>query len=387
MVVRAALLTLTLFASPALAQPAKDSFARMLQAVPAPTSAERLLTATPVLAYIRLDLLAGAPGPTVKPGTARLRAWGYAQMPALGVAGMLGTVPLADAWPATIGFDLDAVDAVLTVPAAGGSLPTSTLRVLAGAPRLHDAAHIGDALRRRGFTQEDVGRTTVFSVGEDNQISPARRTRGDPFEAGVGQAQRIAVTPAGLLVSSETGVMRRALDTLTGHARSLADLDAMRAVVAGCSGTEVMQAIVVSSTAGLSVAVTPPPPFAQPRLPPGTGGPPLPQWDMAALAELAAPPGKPHHRVVLVLPHPEAARAALQARIEAATSGARPLAIASIALRVLPERFNGLGVLVADLHMLSGKGSMAMPLSRWWTDMKLGVSTPITFDTTARSPP
>ena len=101
---RATLLVWTLLAAPALAQSPETSLASMLRAVPAPKDIQELMDATPIVAYIRLDLLAGVRGPASELGTTRLSKLLHVFMPALERAGMINSMALADLWPQSMQF-------------------------------------------------------------------------------------------------------------------------------------------------------------------------------------------------------------------------------------------------------------------------------------------
>lgn len=261
------------------------------------------------------------------------------------------------------------------------------MQVLAGAPRLHDAVSIGEALRRRGFAQVDLGSgagAAVFSFGEDHSLNMRQRSDGDPFGEFVGLAQRIAVTPTGLVMTHGTEAMRRTLESLAGRAPSLAEIDGVRALLAGLAeaqDAQVVQAIALPLVAGAG----------NPAAVAALGGPPMPVWVAALLAELAAPPDRPRQRVVLALLDPDgsdavpaAARAALEARL-AVGAGPRPYGIASVEMRVLPQRFGILRVLVADFHLAPGTPPAAGPLAAWWFGIGMLRPVPITFDASARA--
>ena len=301
-------------------QPAAEvTLAAMLHAVPVPVDPRRVVGTSPLFTCSRLDLLTGAAGPAAKPGATRALALLTGPHPAwnVGAPNTSGFVS-TNHWPATVGSDLDAVDAVMFAP-AGDSLAGSVqaMRVLAGAPRLYDAVRIGEALKQRGFAEVGLGGATVFSFREDYSLNMRQRSPGDPFGDGLGLAQRIAITSAGLVMTHQSEAMRRAIDALAGRAPSFADINAMRAVLAGLAEShdaQVVEAIALPLVAGAGK----PAPVA------ALGGPPMPVWVAALLAELAAPPDRPRQRVVLALLDPDdsdavpmAARAALEARLAA----------------------------------------------------------------------
>ena len=366
-----------LLAAPALAQPDEGSLSRMLRAVPAPADIEPFKMAMPVFAYARLSAGPDAAGHALDMRASRYQTSRAVQPLAVRLAGLSSVLPLAEAWPAILGFEASSVDAVLVAPIAGSN-PASPLRVLAGGPRLQDTVHIGDALGQRGFKRENLNGAALFSLGEDNQINPARRQRGDPFGSNVGLAQRIVVTPPGLLVSSSTRDVQVALDAWSSRVPSFADTGAMGGLLAALPDAEVVQAVVLSPLGGLELrdALPGADPADTSAIP---DGPRMPPWAMAAIAELLSPVDAPRQRLVLALPDPAAARAILEARIRADRADRRPLQITGLDTWVLPGRYGGLGVLAADIQYPSDTPAISTPLYRWYEESSKGRPTPLTF--------
>ena len=337
MPLRALLLLATLIARPAVAGPTDPAFAAMLRAVPA-----ELPATAPLLAYARLDVGGGA------------------TPPALALSNMLPAPGLERGWPAAVGFNLAAVEAVLVVP---GARPAETLRVLAGARGLTDAARVGEARTRRGFARDAAGAVPVFRRGANGAISITDREPEDPFGGGVGLSQRIALTPAGLVVTATDAAMARALGALRGGA-SLAGSAAGRAMLAGLGDATVVGALV------LAPRVEPGDPArmlgAAPAAP--LPGPPMPPWTFAALTEVAAPGGARRPRVVLATAEPEASRAALAARLPGAEVAVRP------------QRVESLAVVVADLPPEIGGAT----LRRWFEAMARREALPVEIGNGAR---
>ena len=366
-------------AAPAMAQPdgamGSGRLSRMLQVVPAPASAQQLMRNDTVFAYAWLRPLPGISGHALDPVAGRYRDLKGSVPVAVESAGLRQQLPVTPTWPTVVGFDADAVDALLVAPMAG-DLPAHPLQVLAGGPRLHDAARIGTVLEGRGFTREEQAGVPLFSIGEDNEISIKRRLAGDPFGGGLGYAQRIAVTPDGLLEASSTGAMRRALDARAGRTPSLAEVVSVRALLAGLPDAEVTQAVALSPLVNLALAdPTGPKAYGPYTLP---AEPPMPVWAMAALAELVSPPGVVRQRLVLAVMDPDAARAVLEVRLKVTQTGPQPVAVQAVAFRVLPERFGPLGVLVADLTVTPPRLVNNTPLYRWYYEASHGIPTPLT---------
>lgn len=387
---------------PPVPSPEDTAPARLLRVVPMPADPARLLTAMPVFSFARLDLLATGRSEWAKvPGATRAAPVLTAAPLAVEESRLLaGGAAGAARWPDLVGFDFDAVDAVLVAGVTAGAVPPGALRVLAGADRLTDAEAVGRALERRGFARHaaDDG-TPLFELGAtDDGVDLLHRARGggDPFGAGVGLAQRIAVLPpAVVLVSSSGAVLRDAIRTGAARGPSLAGAEPVRALVAGLAGPfEVAQLVALPPLAqvsdparvllGAPGVADAPPPF-------GWEAAPMPPWIMAGLAELATPPGAPRrHRVVLVGPDPDGASAALGDRIARAEAGADPYGVASVeaaaAARVAAgsDRFGGLGVAALDLLLRPEARRERTPLYRWWSDVLRRVPVPLTIGAVRR---
>jgi hypothetical protein len=307
--------------------------------------------------------------PRLPPGVLPLAAFGRidpagAAPVALGLARLPLDTAAVEHWPALLGFGFEEVKAVLAAPIAVAGNPAGALRLLAGGAALRDAERIGAALSARGFMRAADG---IWSNGgAEDSIDLARRDRTDPFGAGRGLAQRIAVTEAGVLVASHAGVVRAALAALGGRGPSLAGAPGLPALLAGLAGMEVSQLLILPP---LAAAGDPAQLLRGARpdgamQPPATG-PAMPPWAIAGLAA-----GAPGQRLVLVAPDAEALRPALQARIPEAE------------LRVLPSAVVGFGALVAELRPPPDLPLARTPFHRWWTDIQRRQPVPFTIGTT-----
>ncbi len=151
---RAALATCLLLSTPASADPTLGS---LLKYLPAPQSGRDIGGAALAFVYSRLDLLAGSPEPSVSPGQARRPALSVSVPVAAGFAGLMQGP--TDGWPAKVGFDLDAIDAMLV--GLGSDTPALNPKIFAGAPRLRDATVVGRTLEARGATRATVAGAPV----------------------------------------------------------------------------------------------------------------------------------------------------------------------------------------------------------------------------------
>jgi hypothetical protein len=352
---------------PAGAEAQERPISAMLRAVPAAVMQGLAPSAPELLSYSRFDRLAGAAGPAAAPGATRAEAvmqgWPVAlrRMPRLLQGG-------GAEWPRLVGFDLDAVGAVLVLHPFTAVPGSVGLRVLSGAPRLTDAAALARALERRGFARLDG---PVFSRGADNAIDILARDPDDPFDDGLGRGQRLAPTSAGLLVANDTRILALARATLAGRHPSLADIAPMRALLDALDEAAVVQAqvfgpwaLVSDPAAALGVGRPVPLPF-------GAGGPSMPRWSLAAIAEYAPEDGVVPTRLVLVTPTPREAMETLVGRLERGMAAAeRPYRLLGVSASA------GEGIVVVNLRPARGAEPRERPLHRWLMEMEQRVPVP-----------
>ena len=230
--------------------------------------------------------------------------------------------------------------------------------MLAGAPRLTDAARLWRALEPRGYTRSEG---PIFSLGEDGRLNLRNRNPADPFGGPMGMSQRIAPTRIGLLVTAETAGLEAALATLAGRGTAATGMPLVQALLAGLDEANLVQAEVLSP----ALAVGDP---ARPREPP-TAGSPMPPWFLAGLAQMRPVDGAARHRLVLVTPAAEASLAVLLARLRAGEASPRPYGLTAIEGRALPQRFaDGLQVVVVEVTPRAGLPAAENPLNRWMSD-------------------
>ncbi len=106
------------------------------------------------------------------------------------------------------GLDIDAIDGVLSI-----SGPPNDLLVLLGEQAL--SAGIGPALLRRDFEQHEIGGLPVFGMGDDHAMDFTGASMADPFDGGMGRAQRVAIGNGFVAVSRSWPSMTLALKRLT----------------------------------------------------------------------------------------------------------------------------------------------------------------------------
>jgi hypothetical protein len=106
------------------------------------------------------------------------------------------------------GFDILEAESVLQ---AGH--PPDEFLVFGGPKQM--TANMPSALAPRQFAETDILGTRVFSKGEDFQISFQDFDREDPFGAGVGKSQRLAMLDNMMVYAAGHSKMRRVLEGLT----------------------------------------------------------------------------------------------------------------------------------------------------------------------------
>jgi hypothetical protein len=147
-----------------------------------------------LLSYARVDLLAGARGPTAVAGATRAEAVG--RLAAVGFSAMpLGQV---GQWPSGSGFDFDAIEALLVLETGG--LPNG-IRVLAGR-RLPTLDVLGPRLAPRGFVSRDIAGQAVLARGVDHAPNPQHRAPGDALGGSLAFSLRYAVPVPGVLIAT-----------------------------------------------------------------------------------------------------------------------------------------------------------------------------------------
>jgi hypothetical protein len=143
----------------------------------------------------------------------------------LGPLARAGLPPLTDTmdtdsltqWPALVGFDIEQVQAILTVQAPPESV--MVLRLSAGV-----ATAVGPALLANGYARADQ---TYIRGQEDLSINITDRNPADPFGAGMGMASRVTVQGDLVLQSRSLPL----LQDMTGQTDKLADMPEMIALL------------------------------------------------------------------------------------------------------------------------------------------------------------
>lgn len=218
------LLFLAALVAAAPARAAETSLPALLRLLPQPPPGV-LQPGQVVLAYARVDLLAGQRGATAGPGSTRAAA--VMQAAPAAFAGMsLGDI---DAWPTGSGFDFDAIEALLLLET--GQLPAG-LRLLAGT-RLPSLTALAGPLATRGFAPRRIAGQEVLSRGADDAPNVARRGPGDALGGSLALSLRYAMPTPGLLVATRAdATMAAALDA----GPRLADIAELRALAESSAG-------------------------------------------------------------------------------------------------------------------------------------------------------
>lgn len=102
------------------------------------------------------------------------------------------------------GVDFSGVHALFSA-----GMPPQTTDILFGAPGF--AEHAPEALRKRKFETGDIDGMTVYALGDDFELSRLRAQEQDPFNAGMGVSQRIAILEDRLILSTGWAKMEEAL--------------------------------------------------------------------------------------------------------------------------------------------------------------------------------
>jgi hypothetical protein len=102
------------------------------------------------------------------------------------------------------GVDFSGVHALFSA-----GMPPQTTDILFGTPGF--AQHTPEALRRRKFETRDIDGVTVYGLGTDFELSRVRALEQDPFNAGMGVSQRIAIVDDRLILSTGWDRMTEAL--------------------------------------------------------------------------------------------------------------------------------------------------------------------------------
>lgn len=157
-----------------------------------------------LLSYARVDLLAGARGPTAGPGMTRAEAVG--RVAPVGFNDL--PTHAAAQWPTDSGFDFDAIEALLVLET--GRIPNG-VRVLAGA-RMPGLESLAGPLASRGFAPRSIEGQPALARGEDNAPNMRFRAAGDVLGGGLAYSLRYAVpAPGVLLATREDATMEAAL--------------------------------------------------------------------------------------------------------------------------------------------------------------------------------
>lgn len=252
----------------------------------------------------------------------------------------------AERWPQMVGFDVTAVDAILTAGA-----PPDVVEIYAGTPDGLDPARIGPALEARGFARKDVAGVPVWARFQDYSISIADRDPADPFGGVLGQAARIAVSDGILARSAASAPIAAAIAGSQGGP-SLGAEPAVRALTASFGDDTVVQVTMFGPQAADPAVL-----LLSPDLDPATlaeqlqalsaGG--LPGYYLAALAQLAQPDGSWRTVVSLAFPDAASAEAAAPLMVERARAALPPDTYARIDARVVPVDVPGFAVARLDI--------------------------------------
>jgi hypothetical protein len=214
-------MALAILAVPARA--ADTSLPALMRLLPPPATGA-LQPGQVLLSYARVDLLAGARGPTGGPGATRAAAVGRVSAPGFDALPMH---ELAQ-WPTGSGFDFDAIEALLVLET--GRMLNGT-RVLAGA-RMPGLAALAGPLAPRGFAPRSIAGQPVLARGEDEASAPEHHAPGDALGDGIGLALRYAEPAPGVLLATRDDAT---LAAALGPAR-LTDLPELRALAQTAAG-------------------------------------------------------------------------------------------------------------------------------------------------------
>jgi hypothetical protein len=214
-------LALAVAAAPAGA--ADTSLPALMRLLP-PPPARAMQPGHVILSYARVDLLAGARGPTDVPGATRAEAIG--RLSPVGVNGL--ALHQVAQWPTGAGFDFDAMEALLVLETGG--LPNG-IRVLAGA-RMPGLDALAPRLAPRGFAPRTIAGQAVLARGQDHAPNPQYRAPGDALGGGLAFSLRYAMpAPGVLLATREDETMAAAFGD-----RRLSDVPELRALAETSAG-------------------------------------------------------------------------------------------------------------------------------------------------------
>ncbi len=93
------------------------------------------------------------------------------------------------------GVDFSGVHALFSA-----GMPPQTTDILFGTPGF--AQHTPEALRKRKFETRDINGITVYGLGKDLELNRMRALEQDPFNAGMGVSERIAILADRLILST-----------------------------------------------------------------------------------------------------------------------------------------------------------------------------------------
>jgi hypothetical protein len=292
-------------AAPARADAMLD---RMLAWAPAPD--EPVWSGPIVFGYSRTDLMFAAAGGGDAGNATELLAQTRFTAPSIMTIlayppGFFTSLMHAERWPALLGFDVTAVDAILTT----GEPPTM-VEIYAGPPALTDRAALAAALEPRGFALKDIAGVPVWARFEDGRISIADREPADPFGGSLGQASRVAAEDGVLVRTSSSAPLAAAIAASQGGP-SLAREPAVQALLKAFGDETVVQVTMFGPQAADPTALllgpdADPAAIAE-QLAKAAGEAGLPGYYLAALGDVAGADG--NWRTVLAFAFPDAASA------------------------------------------------------------------------------